>query len=1554
MAKFKRSFAVVMAFLLIFGNASLALGTSTDQVQSKQQKVIDKVKEQLSEERKALKKKEKDNKASLKANDKVRVIVEVDGQTPLEYATKKGVLYKELSKSTKNSLNTDVVKKQKNVKDLIKSKNIKVNYKYNFTTSFNGFSGEVTYKEVAKIEDIQGVKNVYLANEYKRPEVKPNMKNSHSFIQSYQTWADAKFKGEGMVVSVIDTGVDPSHKDFVLSNDTEEELSSTEVEKIVSDSGLKGKFFTEKVPYGFNYYDQNDTILDLGPSASMHGMHVAGTVAANGDVANGGIKGVAPEAQVLAMKVFSNDPNYPSTWSDVYLAAIDDSIELGADVLNMSLGSTASFYESESPEDLAITRAVENGIVCAVSAGNSGHIGYGWDNPYFNNPDIGVVGAPGLNTDSIQVAASGNVAYKYVNTFALEGGSFSAKGYGLDSWTELAGKEVVSLSQLNGSEEVSGESCKVCGSPENYVGKDVTGKIVLVKRGDLSFYDKTVFAAEAGAAGIIVYDHGLSGFYDNQGGWPVPFSMLHEEDGVKLEAAIKAGHTTLNVSQDSKTEDVEMGRMTAFTSWGTTPSLELKPEITAPGGNIYSTLQDNQYGVMSGTSMAAPHVAGGSALVQQYLQSDNRFSDLDAEDRTRLAKVLLMNTAKIIDDLNDQPFSPRRQGAGMMQTYAAVSTPVYVVEEKSSEGKVELKDFTSEKFSMDFTAYNLTDKAVTYNVDTRVLTDMFSETDAVLYNSLIAGDMEGAVVDAPKTITVPADGEANFTVSVDISEAKIPGFNKDGEEITKALQQNIFVEGFVTLSDKEGIKPALSVPYVGFYGDWNSPDIIDGFKDLGEERYFDLDKYFGEDVQEMLTGPSGSFVSAVVDGDETLYPVSPNGDGQLDNIYPLPSFLRNAEEVQFNILDENKKLVRTVVKEKNVRKSFFDAGEGTPYSFSSARAWDGTVKSEVVEDGLYYYEIKATVDEESPQWQTKQIPVYLDTTVPEVTASFDEKTSVLSWEVKEGGVGVLSYFIFVDGELVDTVSADQNTYNLNSVSDDSVIEIAAADHARNIGSASLVPNDVTEPVIYLEKANPAPYGAYDTNEVLVKGYIVEDVALESIKVNGKEVDFNFNNAINVEDKTTVAGYEFTTNVTFEEDDKYDVIVTATDVAGNEYSIARKVFIDTTKPELNVKAPKVVDHDQETVSVTVNMKDNYNALSLTVDDNHEFELPFESPISILDNADETVKVDLAVEPGNNTYQFKLVDVAGNEITKDVTIYRNESDSRVSRLAGEDRYDTAVKLSKEGWEKAEVVVLARGDNYADALAGIPLAKKYDAPLLLTGTASLPDSTLAEIKRLGVKKVYILGGTVAINASVQSKLKSQGLEVERIKGENRFETAAIIAKEVAPNGVNEAVVVNGRNFPDALSVASYAAKNGSPILLTETKELPKHTKYALSKLGVSKTYVIGGKVVIKNNVLVDLPNPVRIAGENRYETAVEVAEYFKADQSQYYVATGTDFADALSGAALAAKDNTGILLVGKDVPESVGSFIKENNVELLSIIGGKVAVSTTVANKLNKLID
>ncbi|MEH7451754.1 S8 family serine peptidase, partial [Gottfriedia acidiceleris] len=1210
-------------------------------------------------------------KANLKASDKVRVIVELDGQSPIEYATKQGKLFKDLSESQKSSLYAKVDSQQSSVKSKLQSKGININYKKQFTTAFNGFSGVVEFGDVSKIEATSGVKSVYLANEYNRPTAEPStpdMTKSHQFIQSKETWKDTGFDGKGMVISIIDTGIDPTHRDFKLTDPSKEDLTKDSVAQIVKDKALPGKFYTDKVPYGYNYYDQNSIVTDLGPGASMHGMHVAGITAANGDEANGGIKGVAPEAQVLAMKVFSNDPSYPSTWSDIYLAAIDDSIKLGADVLNMSLGSVASSYEPNSAEDLAITRAVDNGIVCAVSSGNSNHIGYGWGDPLSQNPDIGVTGAPGLNKDTISVAASGNEAYLFEHAITVDGNNdLSVVGKGIDAWKNLSDKFGGNIPVVNLGKNADG-SYKL-GGQNDYNGVDVKGKIVLVARGTYTFADKTRYAAQAGAAGIIVWNANNGTQFGDQGGWDVPMMLVNSKaDGEALFNSIN-GSGTIHVNQIAKNESPEMGRMTSFTSWGVTPSLELKPEITAPGGNIYSTVNNNQYEVMSGTSMAAPHVAGGSALVQEYLKNDKRFSSLSLSQRTHLAKVLLMNTAKFINDLDGHPFSPRRQGAGMMQIENAVTTPVYFYSKATGEAKYELKDFQSKQVSMTFTAKNISDKDAEYKVDTNALTDEFYQTADVDRNALQTGELDGAKIDAPETIKVPAGQSVDFTVKIDLTDAKIPGFDKSGKEISVPLHDNIFVEGSVNLIGTNG-NPNLTTPYVGFYGKWDSLPIVDGFKDLGETRYFDLQPYFKkyykiDDAHDMTTDGDSTFWEAAPgkDGGQSYYAFSPNDDNSGDDINALPSFLRNASEVQYNILDKGGKFLRRLSAQSDVTKNAYDNGKGTPFKDSESTIWDGKVNGQVMPDGLYYYEIKSVIGYDNAKWQSKKIPVYIDTKAPSIKATYDPDKKIVSWEGSDDATGVKVYGIFVNGKLEGTTDNTKSSFDLSTATDKSVVEVVAMDYAGNAAEDTAAIGDVDLPLVYITDGSkddsgeyipnsPEPWGAYSDNTVPVKGFVTDDIGIKTVKVNGKEVPVDFD--------AKTGHYNYSTTVTFDQDGPFTVQVEATDFANKNFSVARHIYVDTHAAEINVlNAPTRVNKKVDQVTFKVNLKDNYSYLNFFVGENHEFEVPLISPVDVVKPLNKDYEVTVPLKEGQNKITLRATDLAGNETVKEVVINRADA-------------------------------------------------------------------------------------------------------------------------------------------------------------------------------------------------------------------------------------------------------------------------------------------------------
>ena len=293
----------------------------------------------------------------------------------------------------------------------------------------------------------------------------------------------------------------------------------------------------------------------------------------------------------------------------------------------------------------------------------------------------------------------------------------------------------------------------------------------------------------------------------------------------------------------------------------------------------------------------------------------------------------------------------------------------------------------------------------------------------------------------------------------------------------------------------------------------------------------------------------------------------------------------------------------------------------------------------------------------------------------------------------------------------------------------------------------------------------------------------------------------------------------------------------------------------------------------------------------------------------------------------------------------------ADETLERIAGSNRWATAVEISQEGWTSAGTVILANGRNYPDALAGVPYAHALNAPVLLTEADSLVAATKAEITRLGANKVIILGGTGVISAAVEDEIKGMGLEVERISGADRFETAANVAKKLAPTGAETVVLAFGRGYADALAAGSYAAINGYPILLTEKNSIPEATTKAIEELGVTKVIVVGGTGAIAANTVADLPGVTRVSGANREATSVALAKHFNLKNQKYFIATGDGFADAITGAVLAAKEGTGILLVRAAFPAVVGEFFSDATVTEVVIFGGTSAVSSALAADIQK---
>lgn len=314
---------------------------------------------------------------------------------------------------------------------------------------------------------------------------------------------------------------------------------------------------------------------------------------------------------------------------------------------------------------------------------------------------------------------------------------------------------------------------------------------------------------------------------------------------------------------------------------------------------------------------------------------------------------------------------------------------------------------------------------------------------------------------------------------------------------------------------------------------------------------------------------------------------------------------------------------------------------------------------------------------------------------------------------------------------------------------------------------------------------------------------------------------------------------------------------------------------------------------------------------------------------------------------------------NTIEKyDLTQFDNNN-----RLSGDDRFDTAVSISQKGWGKTDTVIIANGFEYADALAGAPLAAMNNSPILLTKQNSISSDTLKEIKRLGARKAIILGGEAAVSKQVESILTKEKVSVERIGGDDRYETAALIANAVKTerisNGLGlptEGILVSGQDFSDAMSVAPFAAEKGLPIYLTKTDSLPSATATGIKDL--SNWTIIGGPAAVTENVYnkVNKLNITtkRLFGDDRYETNRKVISNYSAKNEVVYIATGTDFADALTGSVLAGKDKTSILLVNdkKTMITDQVNFAKKQGYTNPFLIGGEHSISRTVQDTFNTL--
>lgn len=1431
-------------------------------------------------------------KSYLDLNREVQVIVQLEDDPVLVYEAKQ----KELGTFSVLSQAAHTSKLQKDLDSFIskaeqKFRGLKTDALY--THTFYGFSASLPFSQVAELEKIKGVKEVFpdlpvyvtggnagIFGQVSLPEMPVNSPMIDYTVP--QTGAPfmwnmpGEYTGEGIIVAVIDTGVDVNHG--LLTRWTPDPITEwTSAPAVVGCAN----FTADGGP---------DDVTDV----HGHGTHVAGIIAADGRPYGppyDEIIGMAPSAQLYAIKVLGNDGKGSSSWvmNGIEWAVHPTGGLRRADVINMSLG--ASISDPNYPTCQAANAAAEAGVIVVAAAGNEGH-------------ETATVGAPSVGAKVISVANYG----------------YQQKAYILVEEQEIT--DVATCDSPEPDSLLHEVVYANLGRPEDFTGLDVAGKIALVQRGEIAFTDKGANAAAAGAIGIIVYNN-AAGMISMAGEFTIPALSTTQEAGEYIRSRL----TAVPGLQIAMCVDPARDLINSSSSGGPARDFSLKPDITAPGTAVYSLAPGNGFATMSGTSMASPHVAGGVALLKQ-MYGDT----LSVEEY----KALLMNTADLLCDENDDKYPVTVIGAGTMNLESAalsrgIATPASLSVRK--DGAVKM-----------FYVRNLSDAPVTYNIS------FTSPTLTALY---------------PSPITVPANASYGFSFQINNLEGLADGPH----------------EGYITLTPTDeaaaGHPDVLRIPVYHFVGAHESFYLWD-FEVSKDAMYtydtFDITFTLTQAVNYMqlaLYNSNDEFQGGwMFNGGEPIpagtWPLSGfDLIGLPPDTYTLELYAEMVRDVDYNFLLSELDYVQLEI--TSPADGDFVANENITVTGLAPLPGevdiylnDGPHHTEFIEvPGSFSFNVDL---EEGPNkiealpWSYEaeeyvdyvSITVTLDTIDPELTITAPLEGAVVSTPtVTVSGRAVDDNLasIWVDGTEVDFDEEGIFSTEVPVYFGPMTITVEAVDQAGNTATETVdIMGDYNAPVLTIFE--PVNGSFTSESSITVSGQAIHE-NLEAVRVNGAEVTFDQEGYF-----TTQVGLTPGVNI---------ITVVAEDGLGGSRTQTVQVTQDSVAPQLLITAP-TDGAVMKTAKVTVSGQ--------ATDDNLAVVRVNGLGVDFSDGGNFTTKISLRV--GANTIIVEAEDLAGNITTETVTVTRETTPTpppppppptppvpevepvEVTRRYGADRFATAVELSKKGWDTAECVVLARGDIYADALAGAPLAFALDAPILLTESAKLTPVTEAEILRLCASRVIILGGTSAISQQTEDALKDLGLTVERIVGTDRYATAALIAEKIAPNGVAKAVLASGENYPDALSVAAYAAKNGMPILLTLGESLPDVTETALKDLGVKETLVVGGTDVIGNVVLKAVPGGARISGDDRYATSLAVARHFNPPTSVIFIATGAKFADALCGAVLAAKHNCGILLVHSVIPVELARYLTDKGVVQVVILGGTSSVSTKIENAIKALLE
>ena len=798
-------------------------------------------------------------------------------------------------------------------------------------------------------------------------------------------------KGEGKVIAVIDTGVDMAHPAFTGELAGTPPLTPQKVAAMTAQlgEGKTGVYVSQKFPFAYDYADgDNDASPAKSPYGS-HGTHVAGIASGNADK----IVGTAPNAQVIVAKVTRSEDD--ALLDSALLASLDDMLVLHPDVINLSLGWTAGMdNEADSVYATVYKKLQEAGITVNAASGNAFSTGYGNNSgkglPYASDPDSSVMDEPATYSSVVAVASVENALLR--NAFTVNG-----KDIGYQRARGLNGEKVAFFSDLPAGTyeyvDAGFASEEDAAALKAKYTDGLAGKIALVSRGNMTYQKKVENLYDLKPAGIVVYNNVSVGslIAMNLTTQDMPAAFISQADG---QAMLDAPEHKLTITEGQVLPQSTIYEASEFSAWGVSPDLRLKPEIAAPGGEVFSSIPGGAYEQSSGTSMATPQMAGVSTIVLQRVQSDPLFASMSAREKIDVVQNLIMGTARPLTDAAQTTgalYSPRKQGAGLVDALAATTSSVYptvVGAPEQSRPKADLGDGTK-GWHFDVTLHNLSGVPATYELSSQALSEIvdggfFTQHSSdwrgkgveITYSGAASASAEGA------TVTVPASGEA--TVGIDV----VPG-SEFASYVAENTPNGTFLDGFVRFASRTASQPDLAVPYLGFYGDWGKVPIFDALASDGGAHTR------ASAIVNGKTGDSLGYNPLVKAADRTgnpnpqRYVISRStASGAPTILEPRTGTLRSVHSLTSTYANEAGETVFSVTNHRNWKSLYQTSTEENTWveAYHESTSFDANADPFAqLPDGAYTLRIAASNDGPSRAEQSISYDFRLDTAAPVIS-----------------------------------------------------------------------------------------------------------------------------------------------------------------------------------------------------------------------------------------------------------------------------------------------------------------------------------------------------------------------------------------------------------------------------------------------------------------------------------------------------------------------------------------------------------------------------------------